>query len=270
MQELEVDLAAFNEIFSQVQSTPFAIIEINSEQAAEFSDRLGLPVRRCYISESALQARVEATSMSERTIVESKLPDRGSTMAGDFGEILTALYLAAREHPGVVLDPKKWRLKQDRLKPAPYSDVVQMVLPHWPMASIDDRVICAEIKTKSTSGASTPIASAIADSEKDSSRRLVKTLNWLKERAIDTGLSTVSIDQLDRFIHPIQYPEATREFRAVAVICASLVADELVDVQAPPPDERALIVISVPNLKDIYERVYDAALLTADDVEVLE
>lgn len=269
MQELEVDLEAFNEIFSEVQSTPYALFEIDSGHAAAFADRLGLPVRRCYISDATLQARVLDTSRPERTIVGSKLPDRGSTMAGDFGEILTALFLAAREHPGVVLDPKKWRLKQDRTKPAPYSDVLQMILPRWPLASTDDRIICAEVKTKSTSGASTPIASAVTDSEKDSSRRLVKTLNWLKERAIDTGLSTVSIEQLDRFIHAVDYPEATHEFRAVAVICASLVADELVDVTAPPPDERALIVISVPDLKENYERVYNAALLTADDVEAL-
>lgn len=267
MLELELDFEALGEVFSTTQSMPFAVIEIDVEQAATFADRLGVPVRRCYISDPSLQARIAETSVSARTVVGSKLPDRGSTMAGDFGEILTALFHAASEHPGVVLDPKKWRLKQDRTKPAPGSDVVQMILPLWPAASADDRIICAEVKTKSTSGTSTPIASAIADSEKDSSRRFVKTLNWLKERAIDTGLSTISIEQLDRFIHPVDHPEATREFRAVAVICASLVADELIGVVPPPPSERALIVISVPDLKETYERVFDAALLSAEDVE---
>lgn len=266
MQELEVEFGAFAQVFSSSRSAPFAVIEIDTEQAGAFADRLSVPLRRCYISDATLRTRVEETSVSARSIVGSKLPDRGSTMAGDFGEILTALFHAAREHPGVVLDPKKWQLKQDRTKPAPGSDVVQMILPHWPLASADDRIICAEVKTKSTSGASMPIASAIADSAKDSSRRFVKTLNWLKERALDTGFSTVSIEQLDRFIHPIDHPEATREFRAVAVICASLVADELVGVVAPPADERALIVISVPDLKENYERVYDAALATADEV----
>ncbi len=267
MLELEVDFEALGEVFSTTQSTPFAIIEIDAEQAATFAYRLGVPVRRCYISDASLEARIAETSLSARTIVGSKLPDRGSTMAGDFGEILTALFHAVSEHPLVVLDPKKWRLKQDRTKPAPGSDLVQMILPQWPAASADDRIICAEVKTKSTRGGSTPIASAMADSEKDSSRRFVKTLNWLKERAIDTGLSTVSIEQLDRFIHPVDHPEATREFRAVAVICASLTADELVGVMPPLPSERSLIVISVPDLKETYERVFDAALLTADDVE---
>jgi hypothetical protein len=39
-------------------------------------------------------------------------------MAGDFGEILAALFQATSEHPGEVIDPMKWRLKHDRTKPA--------------------------------------------------------------------------------------------------------------------------------------------------------
>lgn len=265
MQELEVDLEVFGDIFATVQSSPFTVVEIDAGEAAALADKLGVPVRRCYISDESLRDRTTEMSVSAQEIIRVKLPDRGSTMAGDFGEILTALFQAAREHPGVVLDPKKWRLKQDRTKPAPYSDVVQMILPSWPAASADDRIICSEVKTKSTRQDSTPIASAIEDSEKDSSRRFVKTLNWLKERALDTGLSTVTVAQLDRFVHPIDYPEAHREFRAVAVICASLVADEMVGVVAPPTNERALMVISVADLKANYERVYDAALLGAED-----
>lgn len=269
MQELEVDLEAFGGIFSTIQSSPFTVVEIDAGLASALADQLRVPVRRCYISDETLQDRKARTSASAQEIIGSKLPDRGSTMAGDFGEILTALFQAAREHPGAVLDPKKWRLKQDRTKPAPGSDVVQMILPHWPAASEDDRIICSEVKTKSTRGNSKPIESAITDSKKDSSRRFIKTLIWLKERALDTGLSTVSVEQLDRFIHAIDYPTARREFRAVAVIAASLVADELVDVVAPPVSERALIVISVPDLKSNYELVYDAALLSADDSEAV-
>lgn len=269
VQELGVDLEALGEMFATTQTSPFTVVEIDTDQASTFADWLGVPVRRCYISDASLHERVTETAKSAQEIIAAKLPDRGSTMAGDFGEILTALFQAAREHPGEVLDPKKWRLKQDRTKPAPLSDVVQMLLPHWPDASEDDRIICSEVKTKSTPGTSTPIPDAIADSEKDSSRRFVRTLNWLKERALDTGLSTISVEQLDRFIHAIDFPAATREFCAVAVISASLVAGELVGVQAPPASERALIVISVPDLKANYERVYDAAVVGEDESEAV-
>ncbi|PRB65665.1 hypothetical protein CQ034_06145 [Microbacterium sp. MYb45] len=269
MKELEVDLEAFGSIFSTIQSSPFTVVEIDVASASTIAEQLGVPVRRCYISDETLQDRIAKTSVSAQEIISTKLPDRGSTMAGDFGEILTALFQAACEHPGEVLDPKKWRLKHDRTKPASGSDVVQMVLPHWPAASDEDRIICSEVKTKSTRGRSKPIEEAITDSDKDSSRRFVKTLNWLKERALDTGLSTVTVAQLDRFIHPIDHPTARREFRAVAVIAASLVAAELVGAVAPPTSERALIVISVPDLKANYELVYDAALVSADESEAV-
>lgn len=267
MQELEIDLEAFGDIFSTIQGSPFTVVEIDPASAAALAELLGVPVRRCYISDETLQDRMAKTSATAQEIIATTLPDRGPTMAGDFGEILTALFQAASEHPGEVLDPKKLRLKHDRTKPASGSDVVQMILPNWPVASDEDRVICSEVKTKSTRRNWKPIEDAIEGSKLDSSRRLVKTLNWLKERALNTGLSTITVEQLDRFIHPIDYPEARREFRAVAVIATSLVAEELVGVVAPPAAERALIVISVPDLKANYERVFDAALVSADDCE---
>lgn len=104
--------------------------------------------------------------MVRAEIVSSVLPDRGSVMAGDFGEILTSIFQAASLYPLEVLDPKKWRLKQDRNQPAPHSDVVQLVVPDWPTATSADRVICSEVKTKSTDGRSTPVASAVADSRR--------------------------------------------------------------------------------------------------------
>jgi hypothetical protein len=54
-------------------------------------------------------------------------------MSGDFGEIVAYLYLAGSEGGGVV-GPKRWRLKEDRTKSAPCSDVVQLVFSNWPNA----------------------------------------------------------------------------------------------------------------------------------------
>ena len=81
----------------------------------------------------------------------------GSVMAGDYGEIVTALYLASSAHPAEVLEPKMWRLKSRRTKASEGSDVVQLRLPHWPTASDEDAITCAEVKTKSTNGKSTPV-----------------------------------------------------------------------------------------------------------------
>ncbi len=266
MRELAFDYGAVRDLFSDIEHEDVAVFEIPAASSSAIAEQLGVAVRRCYISDASVATRANVTGRLPSEIVAARLPDKGSTMAGDFGEILTAIFQAAREHPLELLDAKKWRLKQDRTMPAPKSDVVQMVLPHWPQPSSDDRLLCSEVKTKSTRGTSTPIADAIRDSRKDSDGRLIKTLEWLKERALDTGLTTVTSDMLDRFIDAIDYPQATREFSAVAVLCSSIdLESELLDVELPNPTERAVIVITVSDLKAYYESVFEVALTSVVD-----
>lgn len=116
------------------------LIQVSDEQAAAWAEVLGLPLRRCYIADAVLDFHTERTGRPKSELLAAKLPDRGSVMAGDFGEILVFLYHAALEHPLTVIGPKKWRLKQDRTKPAPYSDVVHFVMPSWPLAS--NKIAC--------------------------------------------------------------------------------------------------------------------------------
>ena len=266
MHELGLDRAALRSVIQTVKDAPYVVIEVAADFVTELGVMLGAAVRRCYITDEVLDTRHAEMGVTRREIVAVKIPDRGSVMAGDFGEILTSLVQAAEDHPSDVLDPRKWRLKNDRSKPAPRSDVVQFILPTWPDASTDDRIICSEVKTKSTAGTQSPIDDAIADSGKDSDGRLAKTLVWLRERALDTGLENISVEQLNRFIEAVDHPPATREFRAVAVICANLIEAELQDVTPPDPDDRALVIITVPDLKQNYEAIYESVLASiADD-----
>jgi hypothetical protein len=176
MRELEISIETIASWFTNELLSPYVLVRVSDEHAASWAEVLGAPVRRCYIDDTLLDERAQATGRPKSELVAAKLPDRGSTMAGDFGEILVFLYHATLE-PGVdLVGPKKWRLKQDRTKPAPYSDVVHFVLPHWPVSSTDDRILCSEVKTKSTAGDSSPISSAVADCEKDRTSRLAKTL----------------------------------------------------------------------------------------------
>jgi Cap4 SAVED domain len=223
--------------FTSEKETPYVLIRVKAEYAAEWPQVLRDVFRRCYVTDEVLQERAEVLAKElgrdvqvlKAELLSSKLPDPGSTMAGDFGEILTYVYQAAAAHPLVAFGPKKWRLKQDRTKPAPFSDVVHFILPSWPVPSGDDTVLCAEVKTKSTKNASTPLSDAIADCAKDRNSRLAKTLVWLRERAMGESLGAVTIEQLNRFINATEYPQATKRFRAVAIICASLVKNELVN-----------------------------------------
>lgn len=261
MRDLGVDVSAIAPWFADEHQSPYVFVHVSDEHAAVWADVLGAPIRRCYIDDTLLEARAQATARPKSEIVAAKLPDPGSTMAGDFGEILVFLYHAAVEPGAELIGPKKWRLKHDRTKPAPYSDVVHFVLPDWPQSSEQDRILCSEVKTKSTAGNSSPVKEAIADCEKDRTSRLAKTLAWFKERALIDDLGT-TVDQLDRFIKAIDHPPAQKQFRAVAVVCASLVDDELEDTPDEEPADHTVVVIAVPSLKQRYEEVFDAVHMT--------
>ena len=257
MQELGIDIEQVFAWFPHETETPYVLVRVPLEHADNWVVALRDAVRRCYLADELLQSRArqleeelqDTTDESRQAqIIDSKLPESGSTMAGDFGEILTYFYKSAKAHPQVAFGPKKWRLKQDRTKPAPYYDVIQFILPTWPMSSAQDELLCAEVKTKSTNRASSSIQAAMEDCAKDRTSRLSKTLQWLKARALGESLGTVEIAHLNCFINATDHSPATKRFRAVAVICSSLVDSELEEAPAQAPADYTLVVVAVPNL----------------------
>jgi hypothetical protein len=265
MRDLALSMQSLLSSFPEATDPPLVLVRVPEEEADAWLSALTDGLRRCYATDEFLNARAAELNRARAEILESLLPERGSVMAGDFGEILVFIYQGAVEHPTAVIGPKKWRLKQDRTKPAPYSDVVQFVVPAWPAASAEDRILCSEVKTKSTAGDSTPIASAIADSGKDRVGRLAKTLVWLKERAMINDLGSTSIAHLDRFIQASDHPPAQKEFRAVAVICTSLLDQELGDAPELASVDCKVVVIAVPDLKQRYETLFDAVKASVMD-----
>lgn len=257
--ELGFDFVRAAPWFPHDREEPYVLVRVSDEHAKSWADSLGLAVRRCYVSDSIVNARATEVGVDKTEIIAARMPDPGATMAGDFGEILVYLYQGARELPVEAFGPKKWRLKQDRTKPAPHSDVVHFVLPSWPEPSANDVLLCSEVKTKSTNGDSTPIQSAIDDSAKDRTSRLARTLVWLKERALLEPLGDVQIAHLDRFIKATDHPPATKRYRAVAVVCRSLVDEELKNAPTAASPEYTVVVIAVPDLKQTYSAVFEAA-----------
>ena len=267
MNELGLDVDQVLPWFLHEADAPYVLVRVSPEHANGWAAALQDAVRRCYLTDELLRARAQqledelqrTSEFRQAQIIRSKLPDAGATMAGDFGEILIYMYQAARALPNRAFGPKKWRLKQDRTKPAPCSDVVHFILPTWPTPSGQDELLCAEVKMKSTNGDSTPIEDAIKDCAKDRTSRLSRTLQWLKERATIEPLGDVQIAHLNRFINATDHPAATKRFRAVAVICSSLLDAELLKAPAQASPEYTLVVIAVPNLHAAYNAVFDAA-----------
>ena len=265
MEDLDFQVAQMLPWFNHEQEAPYVLVRVEAAHANAWTQALGVAVRQCYITDELLEERATATGLSRSDILAAKLPDAGSTMSGDFGEILVYFYQTAKEHPNQTFGPKKWRLKQDRTKPAPYSDVVHFYLPQWPTPTANDVILCSEVKSKATAGAFNPIAKAIEDCSKDRTSRLANTLVWLRERAMIETLGDVQIAHLNRFINAIDYPEARKRFRAVAVVCANLLDGELPNApQAASPDY-TVVIISVPQLQQTYTAMFDAVRATVTD-----
>lgn len=223
-----------------------------------------MPARRCYIADDKLKSRASAHAITGSEVAALTIPDPGSVMSGDFGEILAGFYLAASVLPEVVIDPAKMRYKADRKKAAPHSDIVQFSLPKWPASSEEDRITCAEVKAKATDSKFDPIEAAVKGTATDRGGRLVNTLNWLKEKAITDGSDTVEVAQLERFIAAIDHPALNRDFRAIAVIDSAFVDMVVGWGTVPDPSECTLIVISVPELKTRYTELFAAIVESAD------
>lgn len=269
MLDLDLDIESLIGSFPHEVDSPFVLVRVPEDEADAWLETLVHGIRRCYADDDFLEARSGERDVSRIEILSSLLPDPGSVMSGDFGEILVFVYQAATEHPEAVIGPKKWRLKQDRSKPAPYSDVVQFIVPAWPEASNEDRILCSEVKTKATNGSSTPISSAIEDCEKDRVGRLAETLVWFRERAMTGDLGTTSVAHLDRFIKATDHPPASKEFRAVAVLCSSVLDKEILSAPGIKSSEYELVVVAVPDLKRRYEALFDAVRQSVSDEDEL-
>ena len=257
--DLGLEIDAVEPWFAVEPQAGYTRVAVAAEYAATWDDILRDAVRRCYISDQQLAELAHVANTSPAEIVAALLPDPGSVMSGDFGEIVGYIYLASREGDAAVIGPKRWRLKQDRTKTAPCSDVVQLILPQWPQASDQDRLVCAEVKAKATAGNFAPIAAAIDGSQRDRTSRLSRTLVWLRERSLLQDIGTVTIPQLNRFINATEYPPHVRQYHAIVVICSNLVEAELATlVPTNIPEGCALAVISVPDLQNTYTAVFEA------------
>lgn len=259
MDELGFDFNNAVAWFQHRQDHPYVLVRLTPEQTQQLVNDSAVALRRCYITDKLLIDQANVLGLQQSEVLSSRLPDPGSTMAGDFGEILCYLYQSAKELPAIAIGAKKWRLKQDRTKPAPRSDVVHFLMPSRPNSSVEDAILCAEVKLKSTAGNSTPITSAIEDCAKDRTSRLAKTLVWLRERAMTEPLGDVDIPLLNRFIDLVDHPPVAKRYRAVAVICNNFVDQELQSAPNVPNSDFSLLVIAVPNLKQTYEAVFAAA-----------
>jgi hypothetical protein len=268
LDDLGFDPLNVRDWFAREVYAAYTFVTVPEEIVQKWSDALCVPIRRCYICDESLKEWAAKRGVAPSQVLSALLPGPGSVMSGDFAEILVFVYHASRPELSGAFAPRKWRLKSDRTKAAPYSDVVYFLLPSWPVASEADELVCSEVKAKATASSASPIRAAIEDSAKDRVSRLARTLVWLRERALTTDLDALTLPILNRFLDAADQPPFLRRFNAIAVISDDLVSDELDDIPSERSSEFDLTIIAVPQLRDAYSRVYDAARLSADALEV--
>lgn len=258
LSEIELPISDVVGWFADETRLPYVRVSVKKEHSRRWPELLKQAIRKCYLSDELLRAAI-ANGKVEAEVIASRLPDPGAVMAGDFGEIVGFLYQAAKVQPNRAYGPKKWRLKQDRKKPAPHSDVVQFVLPEWPRGGASDEIHCAEVKVKSTDGDSDPIETSIAGSAKDRASRLSATLEWLSDRSQTEDLGEVTPAMINRFRKPTEYPAARKHFRAMVVICASLIEREIASAKTLTPAHCELVIVVVPDLYQVYSDAFRLA-----------
>ena len=234
---------------------------ILSEDKREYLENLLVQeIPDCYITQADISAQINRTGLTASEILQSKLPDPGSVMSGDFGELITLFYLS--EETTVTTESiKKWRYKQDRNKPAPHSDVVIIHRKHTDRPSKDDFVICAEAKARASSSQSEPIESAVRDSAKDKTGRLARTLVWLKDKAI-AHENADTIKFIKRFTDDLLNTEFKKHYKAVAIIDRSFLDEELLKALEIPAqnEEFEVLVLGITDLKALYENSFSRAV----------
>lgn len=213
----------------------------------------------CYTTKTHLRRRVERTGREPSEILANRLPDPGSVMSGDFGEITTMFFLSSERKESTTLI-KKWRYKENREKAAPLSDIVILYREAPERASKRDFVICAEAKQKATKSKEyVPIAQAVEGFEKDRTGRLARTIAWLREKAIDQEEPEM-ISLIERFALELD-TEYAKYFKAVAVVDRALLDEELTrEIDLPQQNSSfEVIVLGINDLKKLYGRVFQRA-----------
>jgi hypothetical protein len=78
MNEIGLDAADASSWFEYEDQNTFQLVRVSAEAAASFTEVLGIPIRRCYVSDAVLDARVAASGVSWTGLVQAALRDPGA------------------------------------------------------------------------------------------------------------------------------------------------------------------------------------------------
>jgi hypothetical protein len=251
---------AFQSHLMPAEALPVRCHVVKEEHLQFVENYLVERLPRCYTTIEYLKQRTTKTGMTASSLLANFLPDNGSVMSGDFGEILALFFLSSEQLDKTKLI-KKWRYKQDRKKAAPHSDVILIYRKNESTPTKEDFVICAEAKQKATKSKTyIPIKDAVEGFLNDRTGRLARTMVWLKEKAIHKGQPKM-ISYLDRFTNDLSV-EYSKYFKAIAIIDRNLLDEEISRKLDLPKQDKSfeIVVLGISQLKQLYETVFTRAI----------
>lgn len=239
-----------------------------------------VPFREAYIAYDDVDRVVKEFSKAREDVIQRRLPEKGKVMSGDFGEILT-FYLASQIwSPTANVLPMKWRFKDKKTAASNYTDIMLFELKDESNPSVDDALYTYEVKTRATNlpNAVYPthkkkafvtykdgklectFIEAVVDANKDAVERAAETIPYLLTRCEDLGLTELHA-KINRFSNPVNMTYR-KEYNAVAVIDSSTLSEQMdrlpADLISSHPNVGRVFCVPMDNLKEIYEKIYEA------------
>lgn len=241
-----------------------------------------IPFRQAYISDSKLSQIVNKYKTKREDEIKSQLPDKGDVMSGDFGEILS-FYLACQIwSPTANVFPMKWRFKDKKKAPSPYTDIILFELQN-PLnpnnASANDALYTYEVKTHATKLTNTTysmhkrksfvtykdgklkctILEAVFDANKDAVERTAETIPYLELRCKDEDYEELYY-QIHRFSNAVS-TTYRKEHNAVAIVDSDMLDEQMSrmpnDLLVQYPNVKNVYCLPIKELKSLYECVYN-------------
>lgn len=261
---------AFSDFFKKDETTYAAegIIAYRYDSTKDIEDFVKeclVPFRLAYIRDEQID-RIKKTKgevRKRKDIIADRLPASGIVMSGDFGEILT-FYLATELWAADTnVRPMKWRLKDKKLDPSKYTDIILMKLQDVEKAHDTDRLYTIEVKTLCSRPSSDKcsLVEAVVDAEKDRVSRWYETLEYLRVRCEDMIMDPYYEEmgaKIERFLNPAETTYG-KEHLAMAVFDGKW---ETLQFQHLPKDFMNshkmihLFCLPIDALQTIYESVY--------------
>ncbi|EPG74767.1 PF08878 domain protein [Leptospira fainei serovar Hurstbridge str. BUT 6] len=233
--------------------------EIDRSEWVNVKDYIKSHGKEFYLKEDELP-RFSKKSADERKkyLANNVLPSKGKIRSGDFGEIFSFFFIQS-EYTSKKIDlygPKKWRWKEHPDSPAPFSDVIFLFAKDPMNPHSNDLAISIESKMNATkpSKKKNRIQEALDGAEKDRFTRFAQTINWVETKYEREDIQS-DLPLVRRFKDPVNYPYR-QEYYAIAIFDIGYIDSEISKGYTKPSNEIKLYLLSINDLKKLYETYF--------------